>query len=126
MDFSGRLVLCHGMRLARHTMEVMEHIMRRLHEVGSDRPQGQLQIMRDDLKRMIAVTGRISGRDLGSVIRDVKSVLKNPALMPTNIYYSLGGLYEQQQTAFYGLIAVFFAAVLLFLPCSYFSMRVFA
>ena len=27
---------------------------------------GQPQIRRDDLKRMIAVTGRISGRDLGS------------------------------------------------------------
>ena len=34
---------------------------------------GQPQITRDDLKRMVAVTGRISGRDLGSVIRDVNS-----------------------------------------------------
>ena len=37
---------------------------------------GQPQIRRDDLKRMIAVTGRISGRDLGSVIRDVTEVFK--------------------------------------------------
>ncbi len=74
---------------------------------------GQPQIMRDDLKRMVAVTGRISGRDMGSVIRDVKQVLKRPGLLPNEMYYSLGGLYMQQQIAFNGLIMVFTAAVLL-------------
>src|SRR5208283_2562727 len=43
---------------------------------------GQPEITREDLKRMIAVTGRISDRDLGSVIRDVKSVLSRPGLIP--------------------------------------------
>ena len=74
---------------------------------------GQPQIMRDDLKRMIAVTGRISGRDMGSVIRDVKSVLKRPGLIPKGVYYSLGGLYAQQRIAFTGLITVFVSAVIL-------------
>ncbi len=74
---------------------------------------GQPEIDREDLKRMIAATGRISGRDLGSVIRDVKSVLAQPGLIPQGVYYDLGGLYAQQQTAFSGLIAVFAAAVLL-------------
>jgi CzcA family heavy metal efflux pump len=74
---------------------------------------GQPQIKRDDLKQMVAVTGRISGRDIGSVIRDVKSVLNRPELMPKSVYYSLGGLYAQQQIAFVGLIAVFAAAVTL-------------
>src|SRR5947209_12278147 len=32
---------------------------------------GQPEIRRDDLKQMVAVTGRISGRDIGSVISDV-------------------------------------------------------
>jgi len=74
---------------------------------------GQPQIMRDDLKRMIAVTGRISGRDMGSVIRDVKSVLKRPGLIPKGVYFSLGGLYAQQRIAFTGLITVFVSAVIL-------------
>jgi len=74
---------------------------------------GQPQITRDDLKRMNAVTGRISGRDMGSVIRDVKKVLERPGLLPKTIYYTLGGLYEQQQIAFAGLMMVFAAAVLL-------------
>lgn len=74
---------------------------------------GQPEIARENLKRMIAVTGRISGRDLGSVIKDVKSTLDRPGVVPKGIYYSLGGLYEQQRTAFAGLIFVFGAAVLL-------------
>ncbi len=74
---------------------------------------GQPQITRDDLKRMIAVTGRVSGRDLGSTIRDVKSRLDRPGLIPKDVYYSLGGVYEQQQIAFVGLVWVFGAAALL-------------
>ncbi len=72
---------------------------------------GQPQIARDNLKRMVAVTGRISGRDLGSTIRDVKQALAQPGLLPSDMYYELGGLYEQQQIAFRGLIAVFVAAL---------------
>jgi multidrug efflux pump subunit AcrB len=74
---------------------------------------GQPQIMRDDLKRMIAVTGRINGRDMGSVVDNVKTVLQRPGLFPKQVYYTLGGLYAQQQIAFSGLIMVFFAALLL-------------
>lgn len=74
---------------------------------------GEPEINREDLKRMIAVTGRISDRDLGSVIGDVKSALGRSGLIPPDVYYSLGGLYEQQQTAFTGLLIVFAAAVLL-------------
>jgi multidrug efflux pump subunit AcrB len=72
---------------------------------------GQAQITRDDLKRMVAVTGRISGRDLGSTIQDVKAALAQPDLLPGDIYYRLGGLYQQQQIAFRGLIVVFVAAL---------------
>lgn len=74
---------------------------------------GQPQITRDNLKRMVAVTGRISGRDLGSTIRDVKATLSSPGMMPANMYYELGGLYQQQQIAFRGLMAVFVAALAL-------------
>lgn len=74
---------------------------------------GQPEIMRDNLKRMIAVTGRINGRSLGSVIADVKATLARPGVMPASVYYSLGGLYKQQRIAFRGLLEVFAAAVAL-------------
>ncbi len=74
---------------------------------------GQPQIMRENLKRMIAVTGRISGRDLGSAVAEVKRILATRGLMPDSAYFTLGGLYEQQRIAFSGLVAVFLAAVAL-------------
>ncbi len=81
---------------------------------------GQPQITRDNLKRMVAVTGRISGRDLGSTIREVKTVLNRTGFLPNELYYTLGGLYEQQRIAFRGLIAVFaFAVVLVFVLLLY-------
>lgn len=49
----------------------------------------------------------------GSVIRDIKSVLKGSDLLPKDVYYSPGGLYAQQQIAFTGLMAVFISAVIL-------------
>ena len=88
---------------------------------------GQPEITRDDLKRMVAVTGRISGRDIGSVISEVKQVLNRPGLVPKEVYYNLGGLYAEQQKAFAGLVAVFLAAaalVFLLLLFLYESFRV--
>ena len=75
--------------------------------------QGQPQITRDNLKRMVAVTGRISGRSLGATITDVKRVLARPGLLPKGMYYQLGGLYQQQQQAFRGLSIVMLAAIAL-------------
>ena len=88
---------------------------------------GQPEITRDDLKRVVAVTGRISGRDIGSVISDVKQALSRPGIVPNGVYYTLGGLYAEQQAAFAGLVAVFLAAaalVFLLLLFLYESFRV--
>jgi CzcA family heavy metal efflux pump len=74
---------------------------------------GQPQITRENLKRMVAVTGRISGRSLGPVIADVQKAMATPDLLPKGMYYELGGLYKQQQIAFHGLMGVFAAAVAL-------------
>ncbi|MHB8482893.1 MAG: efflux RND transporter permease subunit [Nitrospiria bacterium] len=74
---------------------------------------GQPEITREDMKQMIAVTGRISGRDMGSTLRDVSAILDRPGLLPGGVYYTLGGLYKQQRIAFRGLLAVFASAVAL-------------
>ncbi|MES2407257.1 MAG: efflux RND transporter permease subunit [Pseudomonadota bacterium] len=72
---------------------------------------GQPQIRRENLKRMVAVTGRISGRSMGSVIADIQKVMAQPNMLPKGMYFELGGLYKQQQIAFKGLMAVFVAAI---------------
>lgn len=74
---------------------------------------GQPEITREDLKRTVEVTARISGRDLGSTIAAVKAALNAPGVMPAGVYYELGGLYQQQQIAFHGLMVVFAAALAL-------------
>jgi len=74
---------------------------------------GQPQINRENLKRMVAVTGRISGRDMGSVAHDVVKLMNQPGMLPKGVYYELGGLYKQQQIAFRGLLSVLAAAVAL-------------
>ena len=74
---------------------------------------GQPEITREDLKRMVAVTARISGRDLGSTVSDVKRALAKSGVIPNNVLYTFGGLYEQQQIAFRGLTIILLAAILL-------------
>lgn len=74
---------------------------------------GQAQITRENLKRMVAVTARISGRDMGSTIADVINTLDHPGMLAQDVYYNLGGLYKQQRIAFHDLMIVFFAAVAL-------------
>ncbi|MEO9077876.1 MAG: efflux RND transporter permease subunit, partial [Rhodanobacter sp.] len=75
--------------------------------------QGQPEITRDNLKRMVAVTGRISGRSLGSTIADVKKVLAQKDMLPKGVVFQFGGTYQQQQQAFRGLLIVFGAALAL-------------
>jgi len=72
---------------------------------------GQPQITRDNLKRMVAVTARITGRSMGSAANDVAQALKKSGLLPKGMHYDMGGLYKQQQIAFRGLLTVFIAAV---------------
>ena len=74
---------------------------------------GQPQITRQDLKPMIAVTARITGRDMGSVINDIRQKLDAANALPSGVYYELGGLYQQQQIAFHAMMLVFLAAFLL-------------
>jgi multidrug efflux pump subunit AcrB len=72
---------------------------------------GQPQIARENLEPMVAVTGRIQGRGLGATIADVTRALARPGVLGPGVRYELGGLYQQQQIAFAGLIKVFLAAL---------------
>jgi CzcA family heavy metal efflux pump len=74
---------------------------------------GQPQIARENLKPMVAATARIEGTDLGSAIVAVKEAMSQPGALPAGAYYELGGLYQQQQVAFKGLVQVFAAAAAL-------------
>ena len=72
---------------------------------------GEPEIARENLQRMVAVTARIEGRDLGSVAADVRKSLESSTLVPNSVRFELGGAYAQQQIAFRGLAGVFGAAI---------------
>jgi len=73
---------------------------------------GQLEIHRQDSRMNVAVTARLEGRDMGSAIAEIRSLLdRDPALPPGTIEY--GGLYEEQQKSFGNLLLVLVMALLL-------------
>jgi multidrug efflux pump subunit AcrB len=76
-----------------------------------ERVTGQPQIGRENLEPMVAVTGRIQGRGIGAAVGGVTAALNRAGVLSPGVRYELGGLYQQQQIAFAGLIKVFALAL---------------
>lgn len=67
---------------------------------------GEAEIDREGLRRLIAVTARIEGRDLGSTIADIKRKLASDLRLPPDVRLEFGGVYQTQQQSFTGLLYV--------------------
>ena len=79
-----------------------------------ERGQGPIQIDRENQARRVSVVGNIAGRDLGSVVKDVKSRIAGlNAQLPAGYFFEMGGSYQQMTEAFLILAGVFALAVLL-------------
>jgi multidrug efflux pump subunit AcrB len=79
---------------------------------------GDPQVTRENQRQMIAVTARLSGRDLGSATADIQRLIKQQIKLPTGYEIEYGGLYASQQQSFSELgtalgIAVLFVFTLL-------------
>jgi CzcA family heavy metal efflux pump len=72
----------------------------------------QLELHREDLRQNVAITARLEGRDLGSAIAEIKTLLSQDKTLPPGII-ELGGLYQQQQASFHNLLRVLIMAVFL-------------
>lgn len=72
---------------------------------------GQAEIDRENLRRMDAVTARVTGRDTGSAAAEVQRLVAKSGLLPAGVTFEMGGLYAEQQDAFRGMALVFAAAV---------------
>ncbi len=76
--------------------------------------EGPIQITRESQSRRISVTANIAGRDLGSVVRDIKKrIAPIEGQLPSGYFVEFGGAYEQMQEAFLILAGAFALAVLL-------------
>ena len=86
---------------------------------------GPVLIERKDQERMITVTAEISGRDMGSVIADIRERLRSVPV-PSEFTIGFGGDYEEQQESFRELLlSCVLALVLVYMvmACQYESLR---
>ena len=84
-----------------------------LRNVVDVRPRrGPVLIQRKDQERVVYVTANISGRDMGSILADIREGLKSvPVPKDFNIFF--GGDYEEQQKSFRELLMSFVLALVL-------------
>jgi len=75
--------------------------------------EGQPELTRENLKQMIAVKARLSGRDMGSAMAEIQKKISKEISMPSDVFIKYGGLYEEQQKSFNGLLIVLIMAILL-------------
>ncbi len=86
---------------------------------------GQTEIRRENLQRLVEVTGRFEGVDLGTGMESVKKAIAGLHL-PSSIRVEYGGLYEEQQKSFHDLSMVFLLALLFLFIVLLFEFRTFA
>jgi len=85
-----------------------------LHSIATvEKTGGEAELRREGLKQMVAVTARISGRDLGSTIGAIQSKLEKDLYLPPDVTVEYGGVYQTQQESFRGLLIVAISAFLL-------------
>jgi hydrophobe/amphiphile efflux-1 (HAE1) family protein len=78
--------------------------------------KGQTEIGRENLRQLVAVTGRLEGKDLGTAINEIKTQLAKDVKLPPGMTIEYGGLYQEQQSSFRELmISLILAIVLVFL-----------
>ncbi|MEP6782684.1 MAG: efflux RND transporter permease subunit [Acidobacteriota bacterium] len=76
------------------------------------RSNGQSELLRENLRSMALISGRLEGRDLGGAVSEVQTELQKLKL-PVGYSYEIGGQYESQQQSFRELLIVFGIAVVL-------------
>ena len=86
---------------------------------------GQTEIRREDLQRMVAVTGRFEGISLGKGIQTVQGIVKDIGL-PPEIRVVYGGTYAEQQKSFRDLLLVLGMAIVLVFTVLLFEFRNFS
>jgi HAE1 family hydrophobic/amphiphilic exporter-1 len=74
--------------------------------------RGPVLIERKDQQRVIYVTANFSGRDLGSVLADIRRALAGIPV-PSEFSIVMGGDYEEQQKSFHELLVSFILALIL-------------
>jgi len=75
------------------------------------REQGPNMILRENVQRRIVVAANVSGRDLGSIVEDIRTTVSETVTMPSGYHIEYGGQFESEQRAterlaLLGLVAI--------------------
>jgi len=81
--------------------------------------EGPNTINRENVSRLIVVSANVNGRDLGSVIKDIRDRIKTQVQLPSGYYIQYGGQFESQERAtetllFAGAIAFVAITILIY------------
>ncbi|MBN2010650.1 efflux RND transporter permease subunit [candidate division KSB1 bacterium] len=74
--------------------------------------EGPVRLERKDQERIITIDANFTGRDMGSVIADIREQLQSVPV-PKDFAILFGGDYEEQQKAFHELMLGFILAIML-------------
>lgn len=82
---------------------------------------GHPQIRRDDVQRRVVIQANVQGRDMGSVVTDIKQAIADNVELPAGYVVDIGGQYENQQRAQSRLILVIPLSIVLIAFLLYFA-----
>ena len=80
---------------------------------------GPNTINRENVSRLIVIAANVQGRDVGSVVGDIRAKVKQSVQLPQGYYIQYGGQYESEQRAaqnflIFGILAVLAIGVLMY------------
>src|SRR6185369_7614812 len=70
------------------------------------REQGPNMVLRENVQRRIVISCNVAGRDLGSVVDDIRQAVSKAVPMPTGYRVEYGGQFESEQSASQRLLAL--------------------
>ena len=84
---------------------------------------GSNTINRENVSRLILLSANVSGRDLGSVINDIRSRVKQQVQLPSGYYIQYGGQFESQERATQTLLIAGLVAFAVITILIYFAVK---
>ena len=84
---------------------------------------GPNTINRENVSRLIVVSANVSGRDLGSVVDDIQTKVRQSVQLPTGYFIQYGGQFESEQRATQNLLVFGGLAIAIIAVLMYFAVK---
>ncbi|MEB3160353.1 MAG: efflux RND transporter permease subunit, partial [Synechocystis sp.] len=90
-----------------------------------DYGMGANVVNREDVSRLIVVSTNVAGRDLGSVVGDIQTAIRDQVTLPEGYFIQYGGQFEAEQNATNHLFIYSLLAIAVITLLMYFSVKSF-